>query len=189
MQDELTILWKEIKNNEKNLDIELMKLNDICKQRKGAFMKFWGKVPKKSEETPAVFETPMKEKPTSTPQVFEEKEYVSASKISAEKSTPAQTKLNLELKETEKIIADYHIIQRKVGLSLEHQRKLESLIKSKKSTEQKLKTLKINQISKQKQRSHRKRQLEDLKINNVPAAKKLKLQGELLVDKDILLMY
>ena len=152
-------------------------------------MKFWGKVPKKSEETPAVFETPMKEKPTSTPQVFEEKEYVSASKISAEKSTPAQTKLNLELKETEKIIADYHIIQRKVGLSLEHQRKLESLIKSKKSTEQKLKTLKINQISKQKQRSHRKRQLEDLKINNVPAAKKLKLQGELLVDKDILLMY
>ena len=81
MQDELTILWKEIKNNEKNLDVELMKLNDVCKQRKGAFMKFWGKVPKKSEETPSVFETPKKEKPISTPQVFEEKENVSASKI------------------------------------------------------------------------------------------------------------
>ena len=85
MQDELTILWKEIKNNEKNLDVELMKLNDVCKQRKGAFMKFWGKVPKKSEETPSVFEAPKKEKPISTPQVFEEKENVSASKISAEK--------------------------------------------------------------------------------------------------------
>ena len=35
MQDELTILWKEIKNNEKNLDDELMKLNDKFKQRKG----------------------------------------------------------------------------------------------------------------------------------------------------------
>ena len=81
------------------------------------------------------------------------------------------------MKETEKKIADYHIIQKKVGLSREHELELESLIKSKKSTEQKLKTLKINQISKQKQRSHRKRQLEDLKINNVPAAKKLKLQG------------
>ena len=33
MQDELTILWKEIKNNEKNLDIELMKLNDISKHQ------------------------------------------------------------------------------------------------------------------------------------------------------------
>ena len=73
--------------------------------------------------------------------------------------------------------------------SREHQCELGSLIKSKKFTEQKLKTLKINQISKQKQRSHRKRQLEDLKINNVPAAKKLKLQGELLVNKEILLMY
>ena len=67
MQAELTILWKEIKNNEKNLDIELMKLNDICKQRKGSFMKFWGKVPKKSEGTPTVFQTPMKEEPTTTP--------------------------------------------------------------------------------------------------------------------------
>ena len=79
MQDELTILWKEIKNNEKNLDVELMKLNDVCKQRKGAFMKFWGKVPKKSEETPAIFQTPMKEDPTTTPQVFREKENASSS--------------------------------------------------------------------------------------------------------------
>ena len=33
MQDELTVLWKEIKKNEKNLDIELMKLNDISKHQ------------------------------------------------------------------------------------------------------------------------------------------------------------
>ena len=75
-----------------------------------------------------------------------------------------------------------------MDLTQELQRDLESLIKSKKSTELKLKTLKINQISKQKQRSHRKRQHEELKINNAPAAKKLKLQGELLVNKEILLM-
>ena len=172
IQDDLTILWKEIKNNEKNLDDELMKLNDICKQRKGSFMKFWGKVPKKSEGTPTVFQTPLKEEPTTTTQIFEEKENASSSKITAEKHTPAQTKLNLELKEIEKKIADYHIIQ-KVDLTQTLQRDLESLIKSKKSTELKLKTLKINQISKQKQRSHRKRQHEELKINNAPAAKKI----------------
>ena len=39
IQDEIKILWKEIKNNEKNLDEELMKLN-IYEQRQGIYMKF-----------------------------------------------------------------------------------------------------------------------------------------------------
>ena len=46
IQDEIKILWKEIKNNEKNLDEELMKLNNIYEQRQGTYMKFWGRLPK-----------------------------------------------------------------------------------------------------------------------------------------------
>ena len=37
VQEEIRILWKEIKNNEKNLDEELMKLNNKYKQTRNIY--------------------------------------------------------------------------------------------------------------------------------------------------------
>ena len=144
IQDEIKILWKEIKNNEKNLDEELMKLNNIYEQRQGTYMKFWGRLPKQPKEPPVAIGRFESADIDNTPENIS----LSQEKISEDnKHTPAQTKLKNELSEIEKKIAEFHIIQSKVDLSQDHTRELQSLYKLKESLDTKLKILKSNQVS------------------------------------------
>ena len=128
VQEEIRILWKEIKNNEKNLDEELMKLNNKYKQRQGTYMKFWGQLPKQPEEPLAAVGTVKSEVNDNIP------EKISEEKISVEnKYMPTQTKVNNDLSEIQIFFAEFHIIQSKVELSQDHKQKLQSLIKLKES--------------------------------------------------------
>lgn len=190
LQKEINIWWNDIKENKRNLDDELKRLNNIVMKNQSGLLKLWTSIPEKSTATLTVAKEMVKSEVTEMPSPTPENLSTSVEQTSENKSirTPVQNMFLNEINEVEKKISDFYIIKNKVGLSKEHESELKSLINSKISLEKKVKTLQVNQASKKKQRNQKKRALEDFKNTNPEEAKKLKMHSKSQFNKCVPLL-
>lgn len=182
VQIETTALWKEIKEKKKVYSEELKRLQVKATRSKSNLLNFWTSRPKPSpaESEPEVVlltstETPSTAAaPEETPQtdqvetLDDDDDYV---------KSPAQIFVKEKLSDTERKIADFHIVQKTVGLSDEHKRELKTLIDLKVNFEKKLRRLYSNQKASKKQRIKKRKAMEELVQSYPEAAKKLKSKG------------
>ena len=178
VQQETNVLWKDIKENKKNYNEELNRLKIKAKRSKTSLLTYWATRPKPTATSPEVVVVSSSGPSTdqqAPPQLDEIETPPDADNSTAD--APAQIKLNEELSQAAKKIADFHIVQRTVGLSNVHKKELNTLINLKQSLEKKMKRLVINQKAQQKQRVKKRKAMEELVQSNPEAAKKLKSKG------------
>ena len=178
VQQETNVLWKDIKENKKNYNEELNRLKIKATRSKTSLLTYWATRPKPTATSPEVVVVSSSGPSTdqqAPPQLDEIETPPDADNSTAD--APAQIKLNEELSQAAKKIADFHIVQRTVGLSNVHKKELNTLINLKQSLEKKMKRLVINQKAQQKQRVKKRKAMEELVQSNPEAAKKLKSKG------------
>ena len=176
LQEEANLLWRDIKNGCKNYDDEVKNLKDRARKSKANLLGFWAKLPTPTNivELPKVNDNSCPREPSVT--VVENKENQSTP-IRA--SAHAQQKAISELAEVEKNIADLYVVKRTIGLSNDNKKNLDSLCKSKKGLENKLKRLRDNAKIKSNKRAQTKKKLKNIVKLHPELAQTIKSQGKL----------
>ena len=103
VQQDVVIIWKEIKKGEKNLAEELRRLQSIYNNTQGGYMKFWSSLPKQTISPPAVSPEEPNEKSLEVPSNVKS-ENTLASPEKNLKDAPAQNRIKEELNGIEKTL-------------------------------------------------------------------------------------
>ena len=180
VQIETTALWKEIKEKNKNYNEEIKRLQIKATRTKSSILNFWTTRPKpapKDSDPDVVIVSANVPSTAAVPEETPQADRIETPDHHDDTKSPAEILIKEKVSETEKKIANFHIVQKTVGLSDEHKKELKTLIDLKLLSEKKLKKLQSDQKSQKKKRLKKRKAIDELVRCYPEAAKKLKTNG------------
>ena len=180
LQEETNVLWREIKKGEKLFDDEMKKLKERARKSKATLLGHWANVPTSTStaEPTKVNQNSATSVPSATIENKAENNVQSrASQIRP--SAHAQQKVASEIADVEKEIADLYVVKRAIGLSNANKKCLDSICKSKRQMENKLKRLRNNSTAQNKKRKEIRNAIKNIMEINPQVVKTVKPQGKL----------
>ena len=170
VQQEINVLWLEIKSSKKSYDEELKKLQLLKTKKKASLLNFWTKQHVPAQQTTS---DEFQIVPSSAVDTTNDEDQPLVNQA----DTPAQQKIKDDRAAIESRISDLCVVNRTIGLSPELNKEMDRLQKERNALELKPRKKQQNQKAQQKFRDLKRKAVKEISVTHPEAAKSLRPYG------------